>query len=167
MLNQHQKLTGNGEIPQTFQWLLPTAGAQACDNATVATYTTTSDIGDDGAGGRLNASTQFGRVFWISGWLPGGGWRFRFTAPAGTQRVARVRFMHYSSTVTCTASMDDGTAAPQTITDSAAASSYSAVLLTITVTAGRNTDVLLRCYLSAAATGDPNIGFGSVTIAPS
>lgn len=88
----------------------------------------------------------------------------RFAAPmTNTQRVLRLYMAHKSSTMVCTAHLQDGSATDQTTTSTAASGTTVQEVYTITATAGtQSTYVSVACIITATTTGPLIVWFASV-----
>lgn len=83
---------------------------------------------------------------------------FRFVAPASTtQRVLRIYNSHNSATMVCTAHLQDGSAADQSITSNSGSGTNVQEIQTVTFTAASSTYLIVNCIFTAVGSGTPNM----------
>jgi hypothetical protein len=154
------KRLGGGELLLNFDWLVmgaaPTAFTQNPG------FSRTAAAADNVTGAAFNSSTASG--YWHASAL-NYGFRLRARADTGT-RTLHVYLGHWSSTVTITARLLDGSAANGSTTSVSGASTQANRKVSITFTADSVTDLVVTFVLTAG-TNNPNILFSAATLATS
>jgi hypothetical protein len=153
------KRLGGGDLLLNFDWLntggTPTAFTQA------STITKTATAADNVQGAALSTTTGAG-YFHAS--VIDYGFRIRCRADTGT-RTLNIYVGHFSSIVTVTARLLDGSAADATFTNNSGAATVSYRKFSLTYTADSVTELVVTVLLTTSHGSTPNLLFNGASLA--
>lgn len=159
----HSKRAGHW-LKESFSWCFAGQGMSTGAGFSGQQHSTTGS--DSTSNSSMSATTNGARMFSLAS--PTNGWGFRFRVPAYTQRVLRIYYSHFSSTVDVTASLTDGSAVAVTQTSDSGASTTLSQMATITYaggTAGAGCELEVTVFVASRYTADPNLGVGAIALA--
>lgn len=162
----HSKAKG-GWISDSFEWV---HGGKSTSTLTTfaITLAKTTTAADSTASAALSGHNTSAYMGINSASDTGAGFRFRVPAPQGVARTLKVYIGNYSCTVTVTAELLDGSAAPVSTTNAQAANTSSEQCYTITYTGGASSDLIVTALVttnSHDAANGLNMGCLAITLA--
>lgn len=156
------KNTG-GWIQNGFRWSY--AGFSYSSDGPSIGSALTCDATDTANSSTVSAVTTKGRLYTTAGG-PTTGVGFRFAVPADSNtRYLRVRFCHWSSVMDVRAHFLDGSVADAAFTSDSGASTNAILKATVTYKSAYPTWLIFTVLMTSRYTTDPNIVFGSATLA--
>lgn len=159
----HMKSSGGWLVPY-FEWIQAAGGTFTLSNGTSGvTFTAT---GTDDANSAVLNSPNWGTKATSSGSITAWGFRFKAPASASASRTCRLHWGHFSSTITISASLSDGSASPASTThDIGAAAGTGALRTDFTFQSGNFGAWLEVTMLVTTNKGStPNIAFAGLSL---
>jgi len=155
-------------LRDSFQFVFAGNSTFSADSPGLGSGRTISSMaGDYYTGAALSSNTTVARIFSSSS--PTNGWGFTLRVPAHTtSRTLIVRFSQFSCVVECRAHMSDGSIADVTVSrDSGSGATLDSKITVTFNTSGNagNAELVFTAKVTSRYTADPNISFGSATLA--